>query len=206
MVWPKAVPATLLGFYGLATSTSFCTFAFHFCTCISKTMHPSPSFLSSQYFIQPFVWLCRCQSFLLTLSVVFYITFIHTVGRERFAGLNVRGFSHIEVFVEILSRCLGQKCFLFSIIKRGVYIHGKTFVVLLKTMKNTKVQPSKSFHVYSRTHFDRLYQSWILCSLLCTLDNDDVGVTVSQLWISHDCSHLNLTSLPYVSGLEIVYM
>ena len=43
-------------------------------------------------------------------------------------------FQPIKVFMEILSRCLGQKCFLFSV-NRDAYIHGKTFVVLLKTMK-----------------------------------------------------------------------
>ena len=33
-----------------------------------------------------------------------------TVDGERFAGLNIRGFSAIKVFMEILSRCLGHKC------------------------------------------------------------------------------------------------
>ena len=32
-----------------------------------------------------------------------------TVDVERFAGLNVCGFSPIEVFTEILSHCPGQK-------------------------------------------------------------------------------------------------
>ena len=50
-----------------------------------------------------------------------------TVDGERFAGLNVCGFNPIEVFKEILSCCLGQKYFLFSIIKRGAYIHRKNF-------------------------------------------------------------------------------
>ena len=33
----------------------------------------------------------------------------NTVDGERFAGLNIRGFSAIEVFAEIISRCLGHK-------------------------------------------------------------------------------------------------
>ena len=41
----------------------------------------------------------------------------HTVDVERFAGLNVYGFNFIEVFTEILSQGLCQKCLLFSIIK-----------------------------------------------------------------------------------------
>ena len=34
-------------------------------------------------------------------------------------------------------------------LKRGTYIHIITFVVLLKTVKTAKVQPSKAFPVYS---------------------------------------------------------
>ena len=41
----------------------------------------------------------------------------YTVGRERFAGLNIRGFSTFEVFTKILSRCPGHKCSLFSTFK-----------------------------------------------------------------------------------------
>ena len=33
----------------------------------------------------------------------------YTVDGERFAGLNIRGFSAIEVFAEIFSRYLGHK-------------------------------------------------------------------------------------------------
>ena len=55
---------------------------------------------------------------------------------ERFAGPNVCSFNPTKAFTEILSHCLGQKCLL---LKRGAYIHGKTFVVLLKTAKTVKV-------------------------------------------------------------------
>ena len=41
----------------------------------------------------------------------------NTVDGEKFAGLNVPVFNPIEVFMEILSCLLGQKCLLFSIIK-----------------------------------------------------------------------------------------
>ena len=33
----------------------------------------------------------------------------YTIGGERFTGLNIRGFSAIEVFAEIFSRCLDHK-------------------------------------------------------------------------------------------------
>ena len=42
---------------------------------------------------------------------------LNTIDRERFAGLNARVYNPIKVFAEILSRCLSQKCLLFSIIK-----------------------------------------------------------------------------------------
>ena len=47
----------------------------------------------------------------------------YTVDGERFAGLNTRGFSAIEVFMEIFLHCLGHKYSLFSIIKeRHLYL------------------------------------------------------------------------------------
>ena len=55
---------------------------------------------------------------------------------ERFTGLNICGFNAIEVFAEIFLCCLGHK---YSLLKRGTYIHGKTFAVFLKTMKNAEV-------------------------------------------------------------------
>ena len=59
-----------------------------------------------------------------------------TVEVEKFTGLNLRGFNPTEVFAEILSCCLSQKCLL---LKSDAYIHGKTFTVLLKTTKTMKV-------------------------------------------------------------------
>ena len=41
----------------------------------------------------------------------------YTIDRERFAGLNIHGFSAIEIFTEIFSRYLGHKCSLFSTTK-----------------------------------------------------------------------------------------
>ena len=58
---------------------------------------------------------------------------------EKFAGLNFRGFIPTEVFAEILSHLLSQKCLL---LKSGAQIHGKTFAVLLKTVKFSPVNLS----------------------------------------------------------------
>ena len=55
---------------------------------------------------------------------------------EKFAGLNFCGFNPTEVFVEILSHFLTQKCLL---LKSGTYIHGKTFTVLFLTTKAMKL-------------------------------------------------------------------
>ena len=51
----------------------------------------------------------------------------HTVDGERFAGLNVCVFNPIEVFTEMLSRFLGQKCLLFSIIKKALIYSQENF-------------------------------------------------------------------------------
>ena len=56
----------------------------------------------------------------LTLTPTHVYMHVHThntVDGEKFTGLNVPIFNPIEVFMEILSCCLGQKCLLFSIIK-----------------------------------------------------------------------------------------
>ena len=46
----------------------------------------------------------------------------YTIDGERYAGLNIHGFSAIKVFTEIFLHCLGHKCSLFSVIKeRGLY-------------------------------------------------------------------------------------
>ena len=50
-----------------------------------------------------------------------------TVDGERFAGLNICGFSTIEVFTVILLRCLGHKCSLFSTIKERYLNSWKNF-------------------------------------------------------------------------------
>ena len=48
------------------------------------------------------------------LTIIFVlavmVNFLYTVDGERFTGLNFHGFSTIEVFMEILSCCLGHKC------------------------------------------------------------------------------------------------
>ena len=69
--------------------------------------------------------------------------FAHDVGHgfsyrrcEKITGLNFCGFKPTEIFADILSRFLSQKCLL---LKSGTYIHGKTFTVLLKTTKTVKV-------------------------------------------------------------------
>ena len=53
---------------------------------------------------------------------------MYTVDGERFAGLNIRGFSAIEVVAEIFLHCLGHKQYISThYLKRGIYIHGKTY-------------------------------------------------------------------------------
>ena len=56
-------------------------------------------------------------------------TYVYTVDGERFTGLNICGFSAIEVFTEILLRCLGHSTHYLVQLKRGAFIHRKTFAV-----------------------------------------------------------------------------
>ena len=77
----------------------------------------------------------------------FYGTFneplkIATVDRERFAGLNIHGFSAIEVFSrKYFNVALAISVHYLVQLKRDDYIHGKAFAVLLKTVKNQKFSP-----------------------------------------------------------------
>ena len=63
------------------------------------------------------------------VPVAGWIIQLYIVDRERFAGLNIHGFSTIEVFTKIFLHYLGHKCSLLSIIKeRHLYswinLHG----------------------------------------------------------------------------------
>ena len=73
---------------------------------------------------------------------------------ERFGGLNFCSFNPTEVFEEILSNCLGQKCLL---LKRGTYTQGKTCSTLDHREKH-KASASKSFYVHSATNTNGLQQ------------------------------------------------
>ena len=52
---------------------------------------------------------------------------LYTVDGERFAGLNIRGFSAIKVFAEIFLLYLGHEYSLFSIIKERHLYSRKNF-------------------------------------------------------------------------------
>ena len=77
-----------------------------------------------------------------TYICVYVCIHMYTVDGERFVGLNICSFSATEVVAEIFLHFLGHKQYISTHylvqLKRGIYIHGKTFVVLLKTVKNGK--------------------------------------------------------------------
>ena len=66
----------------------------------------------------------------------------YTVDGERFAGLNIRGFSTIEVIKEILSCCLGHK---YSLLKKDAYIMEKLPQYSWKWLKMWKFSPVNLF-------------------------------------------------------------
>ena len=45
---------------------------------------------------------------------VCFVYYCNTVDVERFTGLNIRGFSPMIFFAEILSRCIGYQCSLLT--------------------------------------------------------------------------------------------
>ena len=59
----------------------------------------------------------------------------YTVDVERFAGLSIHSFNLIEVFAEIFTCCLGQKCLLVSINKERCLYSRKNFPNTLETVK-----------------------------------------------------------------------
>ena len=101
---------------------------------------------------------------------------IYTVDGERFTELNICGFIAIEVFTETFSCCLGHKCSLFSTIKEKCLYSQKTFVVLQKTVKNTKVYPSESFPVYGIA----LYGLQFCVQFTCTLQTSPLVTEAIQ--------------------------
>ena len=68
-----------------------------------------------------------------------------TVDGERFTGLNICSFSAIKVFTEVLCIALVTNTHHLIQLKRGTYIHGKTFAVLLKTVQTQKFSPVNLF-------------------------------------------------------------
>ena len=54
-------------------------------------------------------------------------SYSYTVDGEIFAGVNIRSFSAIKVFTEILLHCLGHKCSLISTIKERCLYSWKDF-------------------------------------------------------------------------------
>ena len=91
---------------------------------------------------------------------------MYTVDGERFAGLNIRGFSAIEVFAEIFSIfsvCLGHKYSLFSIIiikERHLY----SWKNLHSTSENCEKRESLAQQIFPRLR----YTVWLAISVRFT--------------------------------------
>ena len=63
---------------------------------------------------------------------------LYTVDGERFTGSNIRGFSAIKAFTEIVMNCLGHKCLLFSTIKERRLYSQKIFCGTPENRENMK--------------------------------------------------------------------
>ena len=73
-----------------------------------------------------------------------------TVDGERFAGLNICSFSAIEVFMEILPRCFGHKCSLFSATKERSLYSRKNFC---GTPENREKHESLAQQIFPRLQY-----------------------------------------------------
>ena len=62
-----------------------------------------------------------------------------TVDGERFAGLIIRSFSAIKFLRRYFHIALAISTHYLVELKRGTYILGKTFAVVLKTVENVEV-------------------------------------------------------------------
>ena len=51
---------------------------------------------------------------MITPAVFMGFMIYYKINVERFAGLNICGFSRIKFFVEILLQCIGHQCLLFT--------------------------------------------------------------------------------------------
>ena len=94
----------------------------------------------------------------------------NTVDGEKFAGLNVPVFNPIEVFVEILSCCLGQKCLLFSIIKERHLYSWENFRGILENREKRECLARQIFprlwYIPACQDQRLLYHWWYIPSLL----------------------------------------
>ena len=62
-----------------------------------------------------------------TVPIIKIQKYLTTADMERFAGLNIHGFSLIKFFAVILSQCIGHQCSLLT-----AKIHAKSFTVSSK--------------------------------------------------------------------------
>ena len=65
-----------------------------------------------------------------TVPIIKIQRYFTTIDMARFAGLNIRGFSLIKLFAEILLQCIGHQCSLLTAKTSHEKFRGK-----LKTVK-----------------------------------------------------------------------
>ena len=126
------------------------------------------SFSVSVFF--PLFFCCHCfclpcNSIIISIFCFCLCNYVCTVDGERFAGLNIHGFSTIKVFMEIFSHCLGHKYSLFSIIKARYLYSWKNF---RSTPKNREKCESLAQRIFSRFRY-----SLMICMCPCLRFNNN---------------------------------
>ena len=79
----------------------------------------------------------------------------YTVDGEKFAGINIRSFSAIEVFMEILLHYLGHRYSLFSTIKERCSNSWKNFCGTPENHENReslaqRIFPHLQYYIYTK--------------------------------------------------------
>ena len=105
-----------------------------------KSLMPMLQLLHVYHVWHTCICMCKCACLHVCMYVQLLVYIYRRRGKICWAKYS-HSFSVIRVFTEILACFLGHNimCSFLVQLKRGTYIHGKTFTVLLKSVKNAKV-------------------------------------------------------------------
>ena len=105
-----------------------------------------------------------------------------TVDGKRFNGLNIHGFSAIEVFAEIFSCCLDHKYSLFSIIKER---HLHSWKIFRGTPENREKCKSLAQQIFAHLRFNSVKK--VIIEIIIVQYSNSIGF---HIFIRYKLQHL----------------